>query len=295
MSQEIHIIIDSGKPIICENCNNSIHIHMKDKSTDDYCNTIIISNRTDSSNVMLPASTINGEGENQITVISSLEDADIFVNSRIRSDGTFNCYLGEEIVIDDTVWQVVGVDTELGKGDIPLTRHHITLVPKTNLLNSAIHSINADCHGYANSDMYRYVIPLIVAKLEHVLGDHLLTRRVKLTNATSSGTSPRGYMASGTGYYTVKANLLSQMQVFGTINSKYGNEFELFDDTEQLPGFKTNKVAKGSDSWYWLRDVYGYYSSNGAFSFGNVYTDGSLYHNAVYNSGGGVRPLITVG
>lgn len=258
--------------------------------------TIIINESDSGRYTMMPASSIN-TGEEPIVTISSLEDANRFVNGCIGADGTFNCHLGEEIVINDgtynATWQVVGVDTELNKGDTPLTQHHISLIPKTNLLNSAIHSINADCHGYANSDMYRYVIPSIVAKLEHVLGDHLLTRRVKLTNATSSGTSPRGYMASGTGYYTVKANLLSQMQVFGTINSKYGNEFELFDDTEQLPGFKTGKVDRSDGSWWWLRDVYGYY--NGFYHFGAVYTDGSLANAIVYNGNGGVRPLITIG
>ena len=231
-----------------------------------------------------------------LTAISSLEHADAFVNSRIRSDGTFNCYLGEEIVIDNTVWQVVGVDTELDKGDIALTQHHITLIPKTIIGTSSIHSSNSNCNGYANSDtMYTKTIPDIVTHLDSVLGDHLLERRVKLTNATSSGTSPRGYMASGNGYYSVRANLMCQMQVYGTVNSSFGNAYDTGDDTEQLPGFATNKVDKASNSWYWLRDVYGSVSGTSAYYFSNVYIDGSLSTNNVGSSGGGVRPLITIG
>lgn len=224
------------------------------------------------------------------TAISSLNDADIFINSRIRSDGTFNCYLGEEIIIDNAVWQVVGVDTELGKGDIPLTRHHITLVPRNFLCMDKIHNINDNCNGYANSDMHRYIIPSIVSKqLEHVLGDHLLERRVKL----SSGTSPHAYMASANEHYSVKANLMCQMQVFGTVDSSYGNEYDTGDDTTQLPGFATGKVASKTGSWWWLRDVYGYTGSG--YYFGYVRPDGSLNYGTVNHSVGGVRPLITIG
>jgi hypothetical protein len=158
-----------------------------------------------------------------------------------------------------------------------------------------IHSSNADCHGYANSDMHTKIIPSIVSSLETVLGDHLLTRRVKLTNATSSGTSPRGYMASDNGYYSVRANLMCQQQVFGTVNSNYGNAYDTGDDTTQLPGFATGKVASKTGSWWWLRDVYGYNSSDSYYGFSYVYTDGSLFNCYVINSFGGVRPLITIG
>jgi hypothetical protein len=248
---------------------------------------------------MLPAFIINSEGTNIARpTIASLEDADKFVSERIGTDGTFSCYLGEEILIRDgaynDIWQVVGVDTELDKGDIALTQHHITLVPKAIIDVSKIHSSNADCHGYANSDMYTKTIPNIVTHLEKVLGDHLLERRVKLSNATSDNTSPNAYMSSDNGYYSVKANLLCQMQVFGTVNSNYGNAYDTGDDTTQLPGFATGKVAKASDSWYWLRDVYGY-TSDGYYRFSGVDTYGSLRDLGVNDSRGGVRPLITVG
>jgi hypothetical protein len=228
------------------------------------------------------------------TAISSLEDTDIFVNSRIRSDGTFNCYLGEEIVIDDTVWQVVGVDTELGKGDIPLTRHHISLVPKNFLCMDKIHSINDTCNGYANSDIHRYVIPSIVTNLENVLGDHLLERRVKLSNATSSTTTPNRYMASGNGYYTVKANLLCQQQVFGTVHKDYDDMYDTGNDIEQLPGFRTGKVRIDIDTMWLLRDIYGYDGKYHYFHF--VDYDGILNHFGTTTiSNSGVRPLITIG
>jgi hypothetical protein len=83
------------------------------------------------------------------------------------------------------------------------------------------------------------------------------------------------------------------MQVFGTVNNSYGNAYDTGDDTTQLPGFATGKVASNTGSWWWLRDVFGHYSS--FYRFSNVATDGSLTDNDVYNSVGGVRPLITIG
>lgn len=243
---------------------------------------------------MLPASSINtGESPKLITTnISSLEDADRFVNERIGSDGTFVCYLGEEITINGDIWQVVGVDTELGKGDVPLTKHHITLVPKLYLTTNRIHNSNSNCRGYANSNiMYAVTIPAIVSRLEDVLGEHLLERRVKLTNETGYDGDCR---SSGFKYYSVKANLLCQMQVFGisTVMTSYGNAYDAGDDTEQLPGFKTGKVKIGNGYWYWLRDVYGY--SAGNYNFTVVDPNGYRGSLRVYNSLG-VRPLITIG
>jgi hypothetical protein len=232
-----------------------------------------------------------------LSKIRSLKDADIFVNDRIRSDGTFIYYLGEEITISDgeynAIWQIIGVDTELGKGDTPLIKHHISLVPKTFIDISMIHSDNINCQGYVNSDMHRYVLPAIVARLESVLGEHLLERRVKLSNEAGCVLGVRSAMASDNGYYTTKANLLCQQQVFGTVNSSYGNEYDTGDDTEQLPGFKYGEVDKGVYNRYWLRDVFGYIGSYYRFSSVNTY--GSLSSDFVNDSTCGVRPLITIG
>jgi len=242
-----------------------------------------------------------------IATFASLADVNTFVDNNILGDGYFSkentgLRVGNVIKINDGTynkdWYIMGFDTELGKGDTPNTRSHITLIPKINLTTSMIHSSNADCHGYANSNtMYVTMIPAVVTHLNSVLGDHLLTRRVKLTNATSSGTSPRGYMASGNGYYSVRANLMCQQQVFGTVNSSYGNAYDTGDDTTQLPGFATGKVASKTDNRWWLRDVYGYFNGNSDSYYGFSLVDGggSLNYSNVDSSGGGVRPLITVG
>jgi hypothetical protein len=225
-----------------------------------------------------------------LSTIRSLEDANRFVSERISSDGSkFACHLGEDIIINNTIWQVVGIDTELYKGDIPLTQHHISLVPKTIIGVSPICSNNYICNGYANSDMmFAKAIPNVETLLESVLGKHLLTRRVKLTNVTKGE-----YAKSvGTGYYSVKANLMCQMQVFGTVDGNYGNVYDIGDDCAQLPGFATGKVSKAINNWYWLRDVYGYDDST--YYFSSVDSDGYLYPHDV-DGYIGVRPLITIG
>jgi hypothetical protein len=234
------------------------------------------------------------------TTISSLEDAERFIGEHIiNSDGAFDYTLdtlGEEITINDgtynAVWQVVGVDTELGKGDTPLFRHHISLIPKTVITLDKIQR-SGIVDGYANSDMYTKTIPTIVTHLESVLGDHLLTRRVKLSNTTT----PNRYMASGAEYYSVKANLLCAQQVFDTVeNGAFGgNQYDTGDDIEQLPGFKTGKVKKHAGTWWWLRDITGYDGDGGYHYFHLVDYDGILNHFGFTVCSGGVRPLITIG
>ena len=187
----------------------------------------------------------------------------------IIKDGTYNAR-----------WVVVGADTELNKGDTPLTKPHLSLIPVINLGNGQMNSSSTSAGAYANSEMNTKTIAAIVKALQKVLGSHLLARRVKLANSTN------GNHSNANAYYTVYANLMCERQIWG--KSTYENEYDVGDDTEALPGFSKYKDKIYGSSTFWLRSVYGYDNFVSALSDGSV---GSNYAN--YSRG--VRPLITIG
>ena len=185
-------------------------------------------------------------------------------------DGTYNAQ-----------WVVVGADTELNKGDMLLTKPHLSLIPVINLGNGQMNDYETSSGAYADSKMNKETIPKIVAALQKVLGDHLLARRVKLANSIDGN-----YKSNGSAYYTVYANLLCERQIWG--KSKYENEYDVGDDTEALPGFKNYKDKIYTYSGFWLRSVCNDNYFVTANSYGSVYGLGA-------NNSFGVRPLITIG
>lgn len=201
-----------------------------------------------------------------------------------RFDHNISC--GTRFTIQDGTynvqWVVVGADTELNKGDTPLTKPHLSLIPVINLGEDVMNDYDLTAGAYVDSMMNKETIPKIVAALQKVLGDHLLARRVKLANSTD------GNHSNASAYYTVYANLLCERQIWG--KSKYENEYDVGDDTEALPGFKNYKDKIYGSSYFWLRSV----CNHNAFVV--AYSDGSvIYYYAVADASYGVRPLITVG
>ena len=202
-----------------------------------------------------------------------------------RFDINISC--GTKFTIQDGVynaqWVVVGADTELNKGDIKLTKPHLSLIPTTDLDNSTMNDDEVRT-SYVGTKMHKETIPALVEALQKVLGDHLLARRVKLTNHVYDG------RPSASAYYTVYANLMCERQVFGT--SKFENDYDIGDDTTALPGFKNYMDKIYGSRTFWLRSVY--YGSSFVIAYSD--SDGSVGASyAVADRSSGVRPLITIG
>ena len=209
-------------------------------------------------------------------------------SDRFNSD--ISC--GNTVTIKDGIynapWVVVGADTEIGKGDTPLSKPHLSLIPAVDLGIAQMNESMTTFGAYANSEMNTKTIPKIVKALQSVLGDHLLARRVKLANSVGSE-------SNGSAYYTVYANLMCVRQIYG--NHGYENGYDIGDDIAALPGFKNykDKICEFSGfykicgfSGFWLRSVY----SDGIFVIARG--DGTIEVNGA-NASYGIRPLITIG
>ena len=211
-----------------------------------------------------------------------------WITNYIHSDSdrfNSNISCGTKVTIQDgtynTQWVVVGADTELNKGDTPLTKPHLSLIPVINLGNGQMNTSSTSAGAYANSKMNKETIPAIVNALQKVLGNHLLARRVRLANSTD------GSQSNANAYYTVYANLMCERQIWG--KSTYENEYDVGDDTEALPGFSKYKDKIYGSSVFWLRSVYN------SIRFVSAYSDGSVTSRYAASVSSGVRPLITIG
>ena len=231
---------------------------------------------------------INNRYDENMLIPITASNVESWITRYIYSDSDrFRNYIscGTKFTIQDGIynaeWVVVGADTEIGKGDVPLTKPHLSLIPTTNLGKAVMNDVYITAGAYANSAMNTKTIPAIVKALQSVLGDHLLARRVKLANSVGSN-----YKSNGSAYYTVYANLMCVRQIYG--NHGYENGYDIGDDIVALPGFSKYKDKICGFSGFWLRSVY----NDGIFVI--VRGDGTIDANGA-NASYGIRPLITIG
>lgn len=234
-------------------------------------------------------------GKNLGTITASNVDA--FVTEHGISTGKFtDLYIGDYFTIQDGTynkeWEIAGFDTYLHKGDTEFTKHHLALIPKTNLLHSYMNSSNVTTGGYVGSYMHTTVIPAVNTNLAKALGDHLLTRRALLTNTVNTSVASgagAGWTGASTSWawHDVKACLMSEVAVYGSmiLSSSF---YDVGEDCEKLPifHFKGHSYAR---EWFWLRAV-----ANSTY-FAIASYDGLAYYHRASSSSGGVRPLICFG
>ena len=228
---------------------------------------------------------------------STLAEFEAFLTTHNVSSGLFtDLYLGDYFTLKDGTynkeWEIAGFDTYLHKGDTEMTKHHLALIPKTNLLTSYMNATNDTTGAYYNSYMHQTVIPKVDTAMANILGSHLLERRALLANtmnkdiASGAGAGWSGGSTSWA-WYTVKSCLMSEVAVYGaTVFGSSG--YDVGEDCERLPiyQFKGHSYTR---QWFWLRAV----ASSSAFA--NARDNGTAVGTSASNSGGGVRPLICVG
>lgn len=204
------------------------------------------------------------------------------------ADGTFSdIYVGDELTAGSNTYIVAGLDYYFNKnGDGGLNQHHIAIIPKATLSSVRMNAEGTTSGGYLNSEMCTTTIPsleeTIAPDFEISEVGHLLSHKVLLQSGSNGAWTKE--------WKEVKMHLMNELQVFGTTTSMVGVT-DIGVDDRILPIFKLNTSIRNIGSWWWLRSVH---SAGPAYSFADVYSDGSLNNNRA-SGAYGVRPLLIIG
>ena len=181
------------------------------------------------------------------------------------ADGTFkDIFPGDFIKVDKSYWVIADCDYWIDKGDTPMTTHHVVILPMHHLFyREGMNRSNTTEGGYANSRVFKELIPLCSEQIVNALGaDHILTFRDLLTDEVDTSLVPSGLphlkgAASRSNWYSTKCNLMSEHMVYGMpIYSSSGLDAGVA--TRQFSAFRMatiNKVLGDGERFYWLRDV----------------------------------------
>lgn len=200
------------------------------------------------------------------------------------ANGTFkDMFIGDYWQISGVKYLIAHFDYMYNVGDTATTKHHILVLPESNLYNHVMNDTNTTANGYTASKMYETGLDVALTSFKNAFGEsHVLIYRNLLVNATSGG-SPTNWV-----WVNRQIDLMSETMVYG--QRVWGiSGYEVGCQKQQLALFvHRHDLINISRSWYWLRNVYS--------SAGFAYVDGfgnADYYGASHSCG--VRPYALIG
>lgn len=201
--------------------------------------------------------------------------------------GTFNdLWIGDYWVINGVTWRIAHFDYWMNCGDTATTKHHIVVVPDTNLYTAAMNSSNVTTGGYAGSAMRSSALADALSTAKAAFNNHVLSVRRYFTNAVTNGRPSAG------AWFDSECDLMSEAMVYGNyvfsptsdgtnIPTNHSVDYKQLALFVLAPQFICNRA------WYWLLNVVSAASFAYVRAHGNAdYTDASGV--------GGVRPAIAI-
>ena len=217
----------------------------------------------------------------------------------IKSGSFDDMFIGDYWEIDGVKWRIAAFDYHLNRGpdaDIT-TRHHLVIVPDSNLLaangstTKYMQTSNDTSGGYKGSGYYsgtnkdgttNSAKSQCTTKINNAFGaGHILTHKELITNAVTDG------KASGWGWEDCTVECMSETMVYGT-QAWAANGYEVASEMTQLPLFFFKPEHITNRAGWWLRSV----TSASTFAFVADGGDASAGH-ASY-AWVGVRPAFAI-
>lgn len=183
------------------------------------------------------------------------------VMTNIAAGNFEDIYPGDYFIdAENKVYRITGLDTEMNKGDTPLTSHHAVIVPDFALTNMGWNPTNTTAGGYQSSAVQAYCDGEGQAAVESVFGAaHVLTVRDLLSSDINASAASPGYsawkgVASSWGWSSHKVRLMSEVEVYGA--RVWSGGYDIGTANEQFPLFRLMpQLATGLSYNYWLSGI----------------------------------------
>lgn len=174
--------------------------------------------------------------------------------------GTFDdMWIGDYWVIGDVTWRIAHFDYWLHCGDTECTKHHVVIVPDTNLYTAKMNDTNITTGAYVGSAMYKANLAAAKTTIENAFGSaNILTHREYLANATKATADPT-YESAGS-WYDSTVELMNECMVYGSnifhnveVNGAIPTNYTI--DKSQLALFRLDPSKICNRAGLWLRGV----------------------------------------
>lgn len=205
-------------------------------------------------------------------------------------NGTFDgLFLGDYWTINGVDYIIAAFDYWLNIGHTTCTKHHVVVIPRSQLYVYHMNASNTTEGGYVGSDLYKNGLTQAKQMVAAAFGSaHILNHRQYLVNAVTNGAP------TGTDWYDSTVELMNENMVYGgrQFSPMPNGATDPFNtcrnstiDKSQLPLFHLAPWLIRDRQWYWLRDVV---SAAGFACFSSA--GGADCYSASHV--GGVRPVV---
>lgn len=222
-------------------------------------------------------------GENLGTSLTAEQKANI-------QNGTFkDLWLGDYWVINNVNWRIVDMDYWWNCGDTAFTKHHLVIMPDTNLgANKQMNTTNTTEGGYVGSLMYTSNMNDAKNMCTGAFGNSILTHRDIFCNAVTNG-RPTGYAWSD-----ASIELPTEVMMYGCPHYSVTNDgtnipMKYAVSKSQLALFAVAPKFITTRQNFWLQDVVS------SADFACVNRRGLAHYGNASNPDIGVRPVFPVG
>lgn len=269
-------------------------IHVSQELKDDWDSRIGENEMNEAINNMKSYSAGSGQGaggHNNIYRGKNLGSSVTEDQWKAIASGEFtDLFIGDYWTISGVTYRIAAFDYYFGKGDTPVTKHHVTIVPDNQLGTAAMNSSGNTNTGYALSDMFKSNLTTHKNTIKNAFGSaHILTHRKCLSNAATSG------LVTGYSWYDCDVDIMSEVNVYGS--RIFGSEPDdgtkahpIYSvDNAQYPlfAFRPDLIMDYTRKYYWLREVV-----DGS-GFASVHYNGYCTSYSAGNSYG-VRPAFSL-
>ena len=183
------------------------------------------------------------------------------VLANIDAGNFTDIFIGDYFIdSNNKVYRIAGLDTELNKGDTPLTSHHAVIVTDFALTNMSWNPTDTTAGGYQASAVQAYCDGDGCSVVESVFGaSHVLTVRDFLSSDMNASAVSPGYSAwqgaaSNWEWSSHKVRLMSEVEVYGA--RLWSGGYDIGTANEQFPLFRLMpQLATGLSYTYWLSGI----------------------------------------
>ena len=285
---------------------NAWNLVLEDVESNSKCNITFTSNLTQEeyNKYIEAAKTLRRTTYRGKDITSYHNDGSLY---EMISSGRFDdIYVGDYINANNITWLVADMDNYLYSGykegatnSGSLTQHHVTIIPASHLITSAMNTTNTTEGGYVNSAMKKSTLPSVLnTYVKPAFGNHILTYNTLLSNsvnATAPSKAGAGWQGSsnGWGWYESQIDLMSEKNVYGA-DAFSSSGYDTGIDNRQYAIFQLkpeliNTNGKGARFNYWLKNV------SGSTDFAHVGGDAISGSRLASYSSIGVRPRFLLG
>ena len=207
--------------------------------------------------------------------------------SAISSGKFTDMYIGDYWTIGGVNYRIAAFDYYYNCGDTACTKHHVVLVPDTNLYTHVMNDTDITTGAYVGSKMYTEGLEQAKTTIKSAFSGHVLSKRIYLSNAVSNGRASAGAWCDS------EVDLMCEHMVYGngvfapvSDGTTVPNNYRV--EKSQLPLFQHEPSRICNRATWWLRDVIS------ASKFANVSDDGGASYGDASTSRG-VRPAFCIG